>query len=94
MGSFIARQPNGLLCRFSTTVDCITHYNMTEQDYIEYRMQCAKKDAEYDLKQPGFIRPFKQVLDETTDCAITQKEFEKLLRTMGYDGEIPNIENE
>lgn len=92
MGSFIARQPNGLLCRFSTTVGCITHYNMTEQDYIEFRMQCAYKDAENDLKQPHFIEPFKRVLDETTDLAITQKDFEKLLRTMGYDGEIPNIE--
>lgn len=34
MGAFIARQPNGLLCRFSTIVDTITHYNMSEEDYI------------------------------------------------------------
>ena len=35
MGAFIARQPNGLLCRFSTVVDCITDYNMTEEEYIQ-----------------------------------------------------------
>ena len=30
MGAFIAKQPNGLYCRFSTVVDCVTHYDMTE----------------------------------------------------------------
>lgn len=35
MGAFIARQPNGLLCRFSSVVDCVTDYNMTEEEYIE-----------------------------------------------------------
>ena len=40
MGAFIARQPNGMLCRFSSVVDCITDYNMTEDEYIE---MCAEK---------------------------------------------------
>jgi len=40
MGRYIARQPNGLLCRFSTVVDCVTVYNMTEEDYIEL---CAEE---------------------------------------------------
>lgn len=35
MGSFIAQQPNGLYCRFSTIVDTLTHYNMTKDDYME-----------------------------------------------------------
>lgn len=35
MGSFIAQQPNGLYCRFSTIVGTVTHYNMTKDDYIE-----------------------------------------------------------
>ena len=33
MGSFIARQPNGLLCRFSSIVECVTHFNFTDEDY-------------------------------------------------------------
>lgn len=28
--SFISRQPNSLLCRFSTVVDAPTHENMTK----------------------------------------------------------------
>jgi len=43
MGAFIARQPNGLLCRFSSVVDCVTDYNMTEEEYIE---MCAEKKHE------------------------------------------------
>lgn len=26
MAGFIVKQPNGLYCRFSTVVDCPTHY--------------------------------------------------------------------
>lgn len=32
---FISRQPNGLLCRFSPVVESITHYNMTDEQYID-----------------------------------------------------------
>ena len=31
MGAFICKQPNGKYCRFSTVVDSITDYNMTEE---------------------------------------------------------------
>ena len=34
MGAFISKQPNGLYCRFSSVVDCPTHWNMTKEDYI------------------------------------------------------------
>ena len=54
MGSFIARQPNGLLCRWSSIVDNLTHYDMTEEDYIEYRAECARKEARLDLQNPLF----------------------------------------
>lgn len=50
MGAFIARQPNGLLCRWSSVVDNITHYNMTDEDYIEYRAECARKEARLELR--------------------------------------------
>lgn len=33
MGAFIAKQPNGLYCRYGEIVDNITHHNMTEEDY-------------------------------------------------------------
>ena len=36
MGAYITKQPNGLFCRFSSVVDSVTHWNMTEQDYIDF----------------------------------------------------------
>lgn len=45
MAGFIAKQPNGLYCRYSSVVDNITHYNMTEEDYIELCVERAKEEA-------------------------------------------------
>lgn len=57
MGSFIAKQPNGLYCRYSGVVDNITHYNMTEEDYIELCVERAKEEAKIILEQ---ARPLKE----------------------------------
>lgn len=59
MGSFIARQPNGLLCRFSTVVDTVTHYNMTEEEYIEMCAQNARESARETIDR--YIQPFDRV---------------------------------
>lgn len=65
MGAFIARQPNGLLCRWSSIVDNITHYNMTEDEYVELRAEEARKQARFELEHnPRFIRPFSEVLEK------------------------------
>lgn len=45
MAGFIAKQPNGLYCRYSSIVDNITHHNMTEEDYIELCVERAKEEA-------------------------------------------------
>lgn len=34
MAGMIAKQPNGLYCRYSSVVDTITHYNFTEEEYL------------------------------------------------------------
>lgn len=39
MAGFIAKQPNGLYCRFSSVVDTITHDNMTFDDYVKVIME-------------------------------------------------------
>ena len=39
MGAYIAKQPNGLYCRFSSVVDSVTHWNMTEEDYINFHKE-------------------------------------------------------
>ena len=52
MAGFIAKQPNGLYCRFSSIVDTVTHWNMTKEDYVKvimergYNEEYAKKEAE------------------------------------------------
>ena len=94
MGSFIARQPNGLLCRFSTVVDCVTHYNMTEEDYIELRAEQAREDARLDLQRKNFIKPFDLVKEcillpyedddgEMVEGNITQEEWDRIRKEMG-----------
>ena len=59
MGAFIARQPNGLLCRFSTIVDCITHYNMTEEEYIEMEAEKSREEARDVIN--NYLKPYKTV---------------------------------
>lgn len=72
MGAFIARQPNGLLCRWSSAVDNITHYNMTDEDYIEYRAECARRDARLDLQNRSFVRPFSDILEKRDKDLVIQ----------------------
>lgn len=85
--SFIARQPNGLLCRFSTVVDCVTDYNMTDEDYIEYCAERAREEARFNLSQKYFVQPYKRVLDETRFDNITEDEFAELRRQMETEDE-------
>ncbi len=79
--SFVARQPNGLLCRFSTVVGTITHHNMTDKEYIEMCAEKAREDAESTLK--NFIKPFDEVKERFVGGLMTQEEFNKLLLEMG-----------
>lgn len=83
MGAFIARQPNGLLCRFSSVVDCVTHYNMTEDDYIEMCAERAREEARENLKSKHFVKPFSSVTDSFVPNNMTEAEFLELRKTMG-----------
>lgn len=80
MAGFIARQPNGLLCRHSTVVDCVTDYNMTEEEYIRLRMEQAKAEAEDVLK--NYLRPFEWVEEYFEPNNMTRAEFKKILQEM------------
>lgn len=83
MGAFIARQPNGLLCRFSSVVDTLTHYNMTEEDYIEYCAEKAREDAKWLLEHN--VKPFNLVIKEFRPINASVEEFNAYLREMGSD---------
>lgn len=80
MGSFICQQPNGLYCRFSSVVDCPTHYNMTKEDYINLRMEMAKEDAIYTLE--NLLRPFDWVSELFRPMNMSKEEFEKIMEEM------------
>ena len=64
MPSFIAQQPNGFFCRFSTIVDTVTNINMTREDYITL---CKKEFGEVKGEQEAlevlshYLRPFQDV---------------------------------
>jgi hypothetical protein len=80
MGTFIARQPNGRLCRFSTVVDTVTDYNMTDEDYIELCAEKARDEARDTIK--NYIRPFNMVKDCFYPNNMTQEEFDEILKEM------------
>lgn len=82
MGSFICRQPNGLLCRFSTVVDCVTDYNMTDEEYIEMCAEMAREDARVTIKKN--LKPFSWIKKETkVGVNISRKQFNEMLKHMG-----------
>ena len=80
MGAFIARQPNGLLCRFSTVVDCITDYNMTEDGYIEMCAEKARKEARYVLE--NYMQPFELVDKYFHPNNMTAEEHKRIMKEM------------
>lgn len=81
MGSFICRQPNGLLCRFSTIVDTVTHYNMTEEEYIEMCAEKARQEARERIEK--YIKPFSWIEEHTIiGNNITRKEYNEMMKQM------------
>lgn len=81
MGAFIARQPNGLLCRFSTVVDTVTNYNMTDEEYIEMCAEKARKEAREIIE--NYTKPFEEVKNYFIANNMTQEEFNRILLEMG-----------
>lgn len=59
MPRFIARPPNGKLCRFSTICDTVTHYNMTDEEYIQLCIDDAREQAKKTIESN--LRPFEDV---------------------------------
>lgn len=81
MAGFIAKQPNGLYCRFSTVVDCPTNWNMTAEDYIELCKQKAEQEAKDVLE--NYLQPFEKVKYYFYPNNMTEKEFDEFLQDVG-----------
>ncbi|WP_310603581.1 hypothetical protein [Anaerosporobacter sp.] len=84
--SFIARQPNGLLCRHSTVTGCITDYNMTEEDYINLCMEKAKEEAKEVLM--NYVRDIQAIKDYFLPHNMTEQDFEIILKEMKNPSDI------
>lgn len=85
MAGFIAKQPNGLYCRFSTIVDCPTHINMTEEDYLNNVIGTVL-NREAGLKVlEEHLQPFHLVTDKFIPNNMTERAFELLLRKVNDD---------
>lgn len=80
MGAFIARQPNGRLCRFSSVVDCITDYNMTDEEYIEMCAERAREEARDVIAH--HLKPYEWVDKYFYPHNMTVEEFEKIKKEM------------
>lgn len=89
MSGFIAKQPNGLYCRFSNVTDCVTDINMTTDDYIQMCVdkwgEASRIDALETLDY--YVTDFSEVISSFMPNNMSVKEFRKQLKEMGYDGE-------
>lgn len=82
--AYICKQPNGLYCIFSSVTDCPTHWNMTEEDYINMRMERAKEDAIDTLQ--NYTQAFERVTEDfVPDNNMTQEEFNIFLDEVNTD---------
>lgn len=83
--SFVVRQPNGLLCRFSTITDCPTHWNMTDGEYVAMCMEKARDEARALIKND--LRPFEQVEESFVPNNMTEEMFEVVMKQMELPAE-------
>ena len=83
MAGFIARQPNGLICRHSTICDCITDYNMTEEEYInlcEKERGISREDSEDTIN--NYMRDFSEVSEWYCPNNMSVEQFVKMWEEM------------
>lgn len=87
----ITEQPNGLFCRFSHTVDCVTHYNMTVEDYARViQERSPEKSPEKCLSEArdittNHLYDFENVMGCVTTANMTQEESDKVYDEMHED---------
>ena len=89
--SFIAQQPNGLYCRFSSILDCPTHINMTFNKFVDiileknpkYSWMGAQMEAQDIID--NHLKPFSEVIDRFMPNNMTQKDFDEIVFEMGIE---------
>lgn len=86
MGRFLIKQPNGKYCLFSTVVDCPVMYNLTKEDYINYKIEQAKEEAIELLNQvdnnPKNFNLFENIDKYFHPYNMTTKEYASIKKEM------------
>ena len=73
MAAIYYKQPNGRYCRYSTIVDCVTDYNMTEDDILKLFVERAIDDARNFIKNEKNFREFEELTKKYEDLAPGEK---------------------
>lgn len=84
MAGMIAKQPNGLYCRYSSVVDTITHYNFTEEEYLNNITGTVPNREEGIDVLENYLHPFKEVeeLLRSEVCEEPREVIEELIKDM------------
>jgi len=78
-GAFIARQPNGLYCRFSHVTEGLTHINMTKKDYLNNFTGSVSSKAEAEEILKYHVEDFSRVQRYITDLNTTKAERARIM---------------
>lgn len=81
MSTMICRQPNGKLCRFSTVVDTVTDYNLTDDEYIEVESEIARERAREKIESG--LDDYNYMIGQFLPINMSQAEFDSIRRLMG-----------
>lgn len=88
MSGFVSKQPNGKYCRFSTTVDTLTHINMSFEDYVDVirNMQDKTYNQTYTQAKDIFknhLQLFSHVIKKFIPTNMSEEEFRNhLVKTL------------
>ncbi|MBX4272033.1 hypothetical protein [Clostridium estertheticum] len=93
MSGFISKQPNGLYCRFSTVIDCPTHYNMTEEEYLKNVTGNVRNESNGQDILNNHLIPFSEVIEGFVPNNMTQKQFDKLIEEMSEFPKTPGFKS-
>lgn len=85
MAGMIAKQPNGLYCRYSSVVDTITHYNFTKEKYLNnITGTIPNKEEGIDVLE-NYLHSFEEVVEllrlRLSDSE-SEEEVERLIKDM------------
>lgn len=83
MAGMIAKQPNGLYCRYSYVVDTITHYNFTEEEYLNNITGTVPNRTEGMDVIENYLHSFEEVEERLRLLSDdSEEEIEELIKDM------------